>query len=83
MKKLFNLINKDIKGPNIMVDKNGVCKLTDFGSAIKIYRNNNEMGKDLQVNGTANWMAPEVIKQEGYGRYLLHIYIYITYMYIY
>ena len=56
----------DINGPNILVDKNGVCKLTDFGSAIKVFRNSNS-AKDIQISGTANWMAPEVIRQEGYG----------------
>ena len=47
-----------------MVDKNGICKLTDFGSAKKI-----SALTFNSVHGTTNWMAPEVICQKNYGRY--------------
>ena len=59
---------KDIKGANVLVDNDGVCKLADFGSAKKIcgiY----EDERFQSLSGTAYWMAPEVIKQKGYGRY--------------
>lgn len=59
----------DIKGANVLVDNNGVCKLADFGSAKKLcgfYENE----KYQSLSGTANWMAPEVIRQTGCSRYL-------------
>lgn len=62
------VIHRDIKGANVLVDNNGICKLSDFGSSKNI-------GTALQsekynsLKGTANWMAPEVIKQTGHGRY--------------
>ena len=68
---MFNslVICTDIKGGNILVDFNGVCKLTDFGSSKKIVKfADNEAILQQSLRGTAHWMAPEVIKQTNYGR---------------
>ncbi|EGR31736.1 protein kinase domain protein [Ichthyophthirius multifiliis] len=59
------IVHRDIKGANILVDHNGVCKVADFGEAKKII----QQEKQLSLQGTANWMAPEVIKQQNYGRF--------------
>jgi serine/threonine protein kinase len=61
----------DIKGANVLVDNNGICKLADFGSAKKLcglY----ESERYHSLSGTANWMAPEVIKQTGSSRQLIN-----------
>lgn len=64
-----NVIHRDIKGANVLVDSNGVCKLADFGGAKKIYRKSkDETGLYSSLIGTPYWMAPEVIKQTGHGR---------------
>lgn len=62
-----NVVHRDIKGANILVDNDGMCKLADFGSAKKIAG----FGKEryASIRGTPNWMAPEVIKSKGHGRF--------------
>ena len=61
-----NIIHRDIKCANILVDKNGICKLTDFGGA-KVVKE--EMNAYNSMQGTPNWMAPEIIKSSGATRY--------------
>ncbi|KAI4337761.1 hypothetical protein L6164_016137 [Bauhinia variegata] len=59
-----NVIHRDIKCANILVDANGSVKLADFGLAKATKLN------DIKsCRGTAYWMAPEVVrgKDRGYG----------------
>lgn len=55
-----NIVHRDIKGSNVLVDRTGICKLADFGNSKSLY-SKDEDSKILK--GTAHWMAPEVIKQ--------------------
>ncbi|XP_074371979.1 mitogen-activated protein kinase kinase kinase 1-like isoform X2 [Apium graveolens] len=58
-----NVVHRDIKCANILVDTNGTVKLADFGLAKATKLN------DVQsCKGTAFWMAPEVVRRrQGYG----------------
>lgn len=58
------VIHRDIKGANVLVDNDGVCKMADFGCAKKL----SGKGDLSQSIGTINWMSPEVVKGEVYGR---------------
>jgi serine/threonine protein kinase len=58
---------EDIKGANILVDNNGICKLSDFGGA-KIITGNIDL-KKKSFKGTPNWMAPEVVKRLEFTRF--------------
>lgn len=59
-----NIIHRDIKGANVLVDDKGHIKISDFGISKKIET-------ELQTNrvslqGSVFWMAPEVVKQKPY-----------------
>uniref|UniRef100_A0A7N0RFZ0 mitogen-activated protein kinase kinase kinase n=1 Tax=Kalanchoe fedtschenkoi TaxID=63787 RepID=A0A7N0RFZ0_KALFE len=57
-----NVIHRDIKCANILVDVSGSVKLTDFGLAKATKLNDVKSCK-----GTALWMAPEVVNRKGNG----------------
>ena len=59
-----NLIDRDIKGRNILVDKDGTIKLCDFGICKPYHKNNM---KHLR-GGSPYWMAPEVLNKEEYDQ---------------
>ncbi|KAJ9460519.1 Mitogen-activated protein kinase kinase kinase YODA [Diplonema papillatum] len=60
----YQVIHRDIKGANVLVDVQGVCKVCDFGTAEYIHETTGERGN---VKGTPFWMAPEVIEGLEYG----------------
>ena len=56
-----NIIYRDLKPENVMIDLEGYPKLIDFGTA-KILKT-----RTYSIVGTPHYMAPEVIKGTGYG----------------
>ncbi|PPQ99462.1 hypothetical protein CVT26_014278 [Gymnopilus dilepis] len=56
------VIHRDIKGANILTNKDGTVKLADFGVAAKTGAAG---AQDGAVVGSPYWMAPEVIEQSG------------------
>lgn len=65
------VVHKDIKGANILVDSTGLIKLADFGSAQQLEKSISfslKADKNESVVGSIPWMAPEVVRQTKYGR---------------
>ena len=59
-----NLINRDVKCKNILVNKDGVAKLCDFGISQKYQKDMHSRHKA----GSPYWMAPELINQQKYDK---------------
>mmetsp|Transcript_134223 Transcript_134223/g.233219 ORF Transcript_134223/g.233219 Transcript_134223/m.233219 type:complete len:926 (+) Transcript_134223:259-3036(+) len=59
-----NILFRDLKPENVMLDQQGYLKLIDFGIAKKL-----EEGKTrtFTMIGTPHYMAPEVMRGHGYG----------------
>ncbi|CAN1856374.1 Probable serine/threonine-protein kinase SIS8 [Linum perenne] len=55
------IVHRDLKSPNLLVDKNWVVKVCDFGlSRMK----HSTFLSSRSTAGTAEWMAPEVLRNE-------------------
>jgi mitogen-activated protein kinase kinase kinase len=60
-----NIIHRDIKGANILIDLKGEVKISDFGISKKLTPNSTSAGKRASLQGSVYWMAPEVVKQQA------------------
>ncbi|KAF8306364.1 kinase-like protein [Clavulina sp. PMI_390] len=62
------ILHRDLKGDNILIDPNGICKITDFGisrQADDIYA----AATHTAMQGSICWMAPEVIQNPKRAEY--------------
>eukprot|EP00658_Telonema_sp_P-2_P062512 TRINITY_DN51186_c0_g1_i1.p1 TRINITY_DN51186_c0_g1~~TRINITY_DN51186_c0_g1_i1.p1 ORF type:complete len:405 (+),score=98.59 TRINITY_DN51186_c0_g1_i1:166-1380(+) len=64
------IIHRDLKPANMLLEQSGLCKLADFGCSKVVADALTLMRSDAQHTavGTMQFMAPEVVKEEGYGR---------------
>ena len=64
------IIHRDIKGANVLVTDTGIAKISDFGCSKRLVGMcTSSLEESLKViKGSVPWMAPEVIRQSGFGR---------------
>ena len=58
----YNIVYRDLKPENLIIDVDGYLKLTDFGFA-KIVTN-----RTYTLCGTPEYVAPEIIRCKGHGK---------------
>jgi serine/threonine protein kinase len=58
-----NIVHRDLKLKNILINKKGEVKITDFGNAVQLEPGAKTKGKF----GNIDHMAPEMIKGKKYG----------------
>ena len=54
------IIHRDLKSPNVLIGRNEILKISDFGTS----RQWGEQSTCMSFAGTVAWMAPEVIRNE-------------------
>ena len=61
----YDIIYRDLKPANVVIDKDGHALIIDFGLSKEGITNN---GKTTSFCGSRGYLAPEMLKRCGYGK---------------
>ncbi|KRX10306.1 Protein kinase-like domain [Pseudocohnilembus persalinus] len=59
------IIYRDLKPENVLIDRQGYIRITDFGLSKKNIRRQNEA---FSIAGTPEYLAPEILVKSGHGK---------------
>lgn len=62
-----DILHRDLKANNVLINKEGVCKLSDFGFSGELTEGGEKKKVRHTFVGSTHWMAPEVMVQAGMG----------------
>ncbi|KAF9188163.1 hypothetical protein BGZ51_000808 [Haplosporangium sp. Z 767] len=62
------IVHRDIKAANVLVDEQGICKISDFGISKRNAQSQGGYDENVgSLQGSVFWMAPEMVTSKAYG----------------
>ncbi|KAF9935597.1 hypothetical protein BGZ67_003273 [Mortierella alpina] len=62
------IVHRNIKAANVLVDEQGICKISDFGISKKNAQCQGAYDENVgSLQGSIFWMAPEMVTSKAYG----------------
>ncbi|KAF9429716.1 hypothetical protein BGZ94_009743 [Podila epigama] len=62
------IVHRDIKAANVLVDEQGICKISDFGISKRNAQAQGGYDENVgSLQGSIFWMAPEMVTSKAYG----------------